>query len=217
MASISRWINSWKFASTLKISIFLATTRHHSKKFLQNSNLIEASGPEGIIERKNLLNFDTSKKMNQHGNMWGIHFSTTAVRKEVRKKEFLNLYAVYGQKKKYLPKTRSFFTSSIVEKRQKIRWLLKNTWTNSITKFQSKLQKNVIRITKSPFFQKNAHRHQKQAFGLPIQRLIIARCCFDILCLFRYLWHEMQLNLINLITPINYSSTYKSCWLIVPY
>ena len=98
MASISRWINSW-FASTLEISIFLATTRHHSKKFLQNSNLIEASGPEGIIERKNLLNFDTSKKMNQHGNMWGIHFSTTAVRKEVRKKEFLNLYAVYGQKK----------------------------------------------------------------------------------------------------------------------
>ena len=104
MAFISRWINSWKFASTLKISIFLATTRHHSKKFLQNSNLIEASGPEGIIERKNLLNFDTSKKMNQHGNMWGIHFSTTAVRKEVRKKEFLNLYAVYGQKKNIFQK-----------------------------------------------------------------------------------------------------------------
>ena len=89
MASISRWINSWKFASTLKISIFLATTRHHSKKFLQNSNLIEASGPEGIIERKNLLNFDTSKKMNQHGNMWGIHYCCKKRSKEKRISEFV--------------------------------------------------------------------------------------------------------------------------------
>ena len=165
MAFISRWINSWKFASTLKISIFLATTRHHSKKFLQNSNLIEASGPEGIIERKNLLNFDTSKKMNQHGNMWGIHYCCKKRSKEKRISEFV---CRLRSEKKYLPKTRSFFTSSITFncwKRQKMRWLLKNTWTNSITKFQSKLQKNVIRITKSPFFQKNAHRHQKQAFG----------------------------------------------------